>query len=231
MRTVLLHGFTGGRDTFAHLGLDAATPELPGHGDAADAVSWSHTLDALLPFLEPGPVVLGGYSMGARLALALALRYPDKVARLVLASGTAGIEDAAARVARRAEDEARARFVEQHGVAEFLDRWEEHPTLASLKRFAPQLRAQRLRHRPGGLASALRHLGTGAMPPLWAQLSGLPARVTLLAGADDARFTAEARRMGSLLPAAEVRILERCGHAPHLERPEEFSRAITGGEP
>ena len=231
MRTVLLHGFTGGRDTFAHLGLDAATPDLPGHGEAPDATGWADALDTLLPLLDPGPVVLAGYSMGARLALALALRRPEKVARLVLASGTAGIEDAAARVARRAEDEARARFVEEHGVAAFLDRWEEHPTLASLKRFAPQLRAQRLRHRASGLASALRHLGTSAMPPLWARLPELRARGTLLAGADDPKFAAEARRMGALLPAAEVHILEDCGHAPHLERPEEFSRAITGGQP
>lgn len=229
MRTVLLHGFTGGRESFAHLGLDALTPELPGHGDAADATGWSDALDALAPLLEPGPVVLAGYSMGARLALGLALRHPDRVARLVLESGTAGIADAAAREARRVEDEGQARFLEEHGIAAFVDRWEDHPTLASLQPFRARLRAQRLRHRASGLASALRRLGTGAMPPLWGELPILSLPVTLLAGGADARFSAEARRMQALLPRAELRILEGCGHAPHLQRPEEFSRAISGG--
>src|SRR5207302_9020300 len=124
MRTVLLHGFTGGASSFADLGLDAVTPELPGHGSAPAAVSWEDALTRLEPLLDPGPVILGGYSMGARIALGLALRRPDKVARLVLASGTAGIEDEAERARRRADDEELARFIEAHEIAAFVDRWE-----------------------------------------------------------------------------------------------------------
>lgn len=226
MRTLLLHGFTGGATSFQHLGLDAATPELPGHGRAPPVASWDAALDALSPWLEPGQVVLGGYSMGARLALALALRSPGKVAKLVLESGTAGIEDAAERARRRAEDEELARFLEREGTAKFVERWEAHPTLASLRPFADRLRSQRLAHGAAGLASALRAMGTGAQPSLWRELPALQVPVVLLAGARDAKFSALARRLQERLPRAELRLVPDCGHAPHLEHPHAFKEAL-----
>ena len=245
MRMLLLHGFTGGATTFAHLGLDAVTPELPGHGAALPATSWEAALDGLERLLEPAPVILGGYSMGARLALALALRRPDRIARLVLASGAGGIEDDAQRARRRAQDEELARFVEQRGVAAFVERWEQNEIVSlksfdreavssetvpdekvSLKRFhLERLREQRLRHRPQGLASALRHLGQGAQPSYWADLPRLTMPVVLLAGALDAKYTALATRMHRALPGSDLRVLD-CGHVIHIERPEAFTGAL-----
>ena len=93
MRTLLLHGFAGSPRTLARFLPDAEAPDLPGHGGAADATSWNDALAAL----EPADAVrVVGYSMGARLALGLALRHPATVSELVLESGTAGIEDAGA---------------------------------------------------------------------------------------------------------------------------------------
>lgn len=226
MRTVLLHGFTGSARSFAHLGLDALTPDLPGHGRAPAATSWEDALDRLEPLLDPGPVVLGGYSMGARLALALALRRPAQVARLVLASGTAGIEDARERAARRGSDEELARFVEQHGVRAFVERWEQNPILALQPLQMEQLRVERLQHEASGLASALRHLGAGAQPSYWSALEPLhTVPVTLLAGERDEKFAALARRLHALLPRSDLRLLP-CGHLIHIEQPEAFTGAL-----
>ena len=225
MRTVLLHGFTGGASSFADLRLDAVTPELPGHGSAPPATSWDDALTRLEPLLDPGPVVLGGYSMGARLALGLALRRPDKVARLVLASGTAGIEDEAERARRRTDDEELARFIETHEIAAFVDRWEKNEII-SLKPFQlKRLRAQRLQHQPSNLAGALRHLGTGAQPSYWKELHRLRIPVVVLAGTRDAKFTGIATRMNRELPHSDLRLLD-CGHVIHVERPEAFSGAL-----
>lgn len=224
MRTVLLHGFTGGARAFAHLQIDATTPELPGHGAAADATSWEDALRSLEPLLDPGPVVLGGYSMGARLALALALRAPQKIARLVLASGSAGIEDDAERARRRKEDEELAQFIEQRGVAAFVERWERNEIVAVPR--PERLRAQRLQHRPRGLASALRHLGQGAQPSLWNELHNFRTPVTILAGERDAKYCALAARMHRLLPRAELRLVADCGHVIHIERPDAFEGAL-----
>lgn len=219
MRTLLLHGFSGGPRSFAHLGLDAVAPELPGHGGSPDATSWEDALRSLERLLDPGPVLLAGYSMGGRLALALALRRPEKVARLVLESATAGIEDAQEREKRRGDDEALAAFIEERGVPAFVDRWEAHPTLASLRPFADRLRPERLRHRASGLASALRHLGTGAQPSYWSRLGELRMPVDLIAGQRDEKFTALARQLQRGLPRAELHLFD-CGHAPHLEDPQ-----------
>ncbi|MCA1825593.1 MAG: alpha/beta fold hydrolase [Myxococcales bacterium] len=231
MRTVLLHGFTGGATSFAHLPVDAVTPELPGHGSAPPATSWEDALAELQKLLDPGPVVLGGYSMGARLALALALRRPEKIARLVLASGTAGIEDETERASRRAQDEELARFIETHDIAAFVDRWQANE-IVSLKSFQVEsfqlerLRAQRLRHQPAKLAGALRRLGSGAQPSYWDDLHRLSMPVVLLAGARDPKFAAIAARMHARLRSSELRVVEECGHVIHVEKPEVFTGAL-----
>lgn len=226
MSALVLHGFAGSAKALPGFFPGAAAPELPGHGTAPDAISWEAALGDLGASLHP-PAVLFGYSMGARLALALALRHPRRIERLVLESGTAGIEDSAARARRKAEDDALADFVEREGMEKFVDRWERHPTLASLKPFAARLRPERLAHRPQGLASALRHLGTGAQPSYWEELRRLDVPVLLLAGAQDEKFAAIARRMGELLPRAALRLVPDCGHAPHLERPAAFAEALA----
>jgi 2-succinyl-6-hydroxy-2,4-cyclohexadiene-1-carboxylate synthase len=223
---VVLHGFAGSAKALLRFFPGAAAPELPGHGAAPDATSWEEALDGLASSLDR-PAVLFGYSMGARLALALALRYPRRIGRLVLESGTAGLGDAAARARRRAEDDALAAFIEREGMEKFVERWEEHPTLASLKPFAAQLRPERLAHRPQGLASALRHLGTGAQPSYWEELGRLEVPVLLVAGAQDEKFAAIAQRMRELLPRATLRLVPDCGHAPHLERPAAFAEALA----
>ncbi|HET9751623.1 MAG TPA: alpha/beta fold hydrolase [Myxococcales bacterium] len=226
MNAVVLHGFAGASPALLRFFPGAAAPELPGHGAAPDATSWEAALDHLATSFH-GPSLLFGYSMGARLALALALRHPERVERLVLESGTAGIEEPAARARRKADDEELADFIEREGMEKFVERWEEHPTLASLKPFAPQLRPERLAHRPSGLASALRHLGAGAQPSYWDELRDLDVPVLLLAGAQDEKFAGLARRMRERLPRAVLRLVPDCGHAPHLERPAAFAEALA----
>ena len=224
MKTLVLHGFAGSPRAFAPFFSQADAPELPGHGAAPDATSWDDALATLAPH---STVRIFGYSMGARLALGLALRHPAAVAELNLESGTAGIEDEGERARRKAEDDALAAFIEREGMEKFVDRWEQHPTLASLRPFAARLRPERLAHRPAGLASALRHLGAGAQPSYWAELRRLRIPVRLIAGANDEQFSALARRMRDLLPRATLTLIPDCGHAPHLERPQAFVEAFS----
>jgi 2-succinyl-6-hydroxy-2,4-cyclohexadiene-1-carboxylate synthase len=199
---------------------------LPGHGDAPDAASWEACLDVLERLLDPAPVLLAGYSMGARIALALALRRPERIARLVLESGTPGIEDESERAQRRRDDEGLAQLIEREGVPAFVERWERHPSLETLRPFAAALRPDRLRHRASGLASALRQLGAGAQPSYWDALAGLDVNTVLLAGTRDDKFADLALRMHERLPRAELRLVPDCGHAPHLEQPDAFLGAL-----
>ena len=213
MTRLLLHGFTGSPAMFA--GVDCIAPELPGHGSAAPATSWNAAVEQLAALLKDGSSTLGGYSMGARLALAVALRYPDRVERLILESGTPGIEDDADRASRRAADEALAQLLEREGIDAFVRKWEANPVLAGQPHQA--LRAGRRSHTPEGLAGALRRLGQGAQPSLWPELPRLRIPTLLIAGEHDLKYAAIARRMQALLPRAEVQIVKGAGHSPHLE--------------
>ena len=213
MKRLLLHGFTGNPATFGDP--SALLPELPGHGDAPPATSWDAAVEQLCALLNEGSFMLGGYSMGARLALAVALRVPGRIERLVLESGSPGLEQEGDRAARRAADEELALLLERDGLEAFLRRWEGNPILAGQPHEA--LRAGRRRHPAAGLASALRHLGQGAQPSLWAELPRLRVPTLLIAGERDPKYLAIGRRMQALLPRAELQIIRGAGHAPHLE--------------
>jgi len=232
VRLVLLHGFTGTGASFEGLALDdrftVVAPDLPGHGQSDPATSWDDCLRALEPLVTP-QTVLAGYSMGARLALALALR--KEPARLLLESGSPGIASEPDRQKRRADDEAQAALLEERGLLEFLERWDSLPLLSGLLDLPlparEALRARRLTQTAAGLASALRALGAGAQPSLWTQLQRLSVPTQLVAGERDPKYAALARQMAALLPRASVHLIAGSGHTPHLERPLEFAALVN----
>jgi 2-succinyl-6-hydroxy-2,4-cyclohexadiene-1-carboxylate synthase len=234
---VLLHGFSQSGASWAPV-VDALAgrvaplvlPDAPGHGASAhiEADLWA-TAD-LLAGLVRGPASWAGYSMGGRAALHVALAHPEQVARLVLISTSAGIEDQAARAARQAADEELAKRVEVEGVESFLSFWMAQPLFATLSPKQSGYEA-RLVNTPAGLASSLRLAGQGAQEPLWPRLAELGRRglpVLLLAGEHDVRYVDQARRIAATIgPCASVRVVGGAGHACHLERPGVVAEAMV----
>jgi 2-succinyl-6-hydroxy-2,4-cyclohexadiene-1-carboxylate synthase len=232
---VLLHGFAGtGRawDPVAQR-LDrerytALAPDLRGHGDARDArpVSFAACVEDVLA-AAPTRFVLCGYSMGGRIALHVALAAPERVERLVLAATTAGIDDAAARAARRDDDERLAAFADTASIEQFADRWAAQPLFAATPPQAARIwREDLLRNDPRALAAVLRGLGAGAMAPLWDRLAELTMPATALAGERDGKYVAIAERLVERLPAAELVVVEGAGHGLPREAPEAIAAAI-----
>lgn len=235
-RVLMLHGFTGSRHAFDHLEplvgdvLTAECVELPGHHEAQDEVE---SFDEVISLLADGlrePTTVYGYSQGARVALALAARHPERVARLVLESGSPGLRRRHARVLRRKADEALASLIESEGVEAFIASWEQLPLFAGLRALPPErraaLRERRVAHTPRGLARALRVMGQGAQPDLWGALPTLRVPTLLLTGAADAKYTRLARRMANELPLAWRVSLRGVGHAPHLEAPAAWAAEV-----
>ncbi len=237
---VMLHGFTGGASGWCGLARDLGSrwrviaPDLLGHGESsapADPARYSterqvSDLAGLLAEQAHGPVALLGYSMGARLSLAFAAAHPARVARLVLESGTAGIEDQGLRAARRMADDALADRIERGGIAAFVAEWERLPMWESQSALPDAVRQrqrqQRLNNQPAGLANALRGFGQGVQPALWGALPRLPMPVLALAGALDGPYAARAERIGAAVPKGTIVVVPGAGHAPHLECPDEF---------
>ena len=148
----------------------------------------------------------------------------------MLESPSAGIEDPADRVARRAADEALAAGLERDGIVAFVDRWERNPVFATRAplpaRRAAAVRATRLANPPAGLAASLREAGQGTMEPLFDRLAEVRAPTLVIAGADDAIGRPRAERVAAGIPGARVEIVAGSGHTPHDEQPDAFRRRI-----
>ncbi len=226
-RLVLVHGFTQTGRSWGPVATDLARHhevvrvDAPGHGRSA-ALALDMVEGARLLGETGGAATYIGYSMGARLCLQLALDHPQLVDALVLLGGTAGIENPAERRARRRDDEALARELEQVGVAEFVRRWLARPLFAGLDEAAAGMDA-RLANTVAGLATSLRLAGTGAQEPLWPRLCELAMPVLAMAGENDGRFRSRAQAMVAAIgPNAELAVVPGAGHAAQSEAPEAF---------
>ncbi len=167
-----------------------------------------------------------GYSMGGRLCLRLALDRPELVQGLVLVSASPGIESTEERGARREADETLALAVEKEGVEAFLASWLAQPMFATVPAGAPGL-ADRRRLTRGFVATSLRVLGAGAMPPMWDDLARLSIPVVLVTGTIDERYTAIARRMLERMHSEVGFVQLEGGHALPLEQPVALGELIA----
>jgi len=185
---------------------------------------------ALLDVLGIARAGVVGYSMGGRLALALAVMAPERVRVLILESTSPGLREAGVRRARAEQDAKLAAMLEQDGTAAFVDWWEELPLFRSQHRLSEPvraaLRAQRLQHNPICLANSLRGAGQGTQPPMHDQLPALRVPTLLIAGALDPDYCALGREMNGLIPASRLVIVPDAGHTVHVEHPDAFYRVV-----
>lgn len=245
---VLLHGFsqTGASWSRVTAALRAddrpvATPDLRGHGTAgeqrpailpamaADVMAHGPDGKPVTAGVANGPLALGGYSMGGRVALLAALASPGRVSHLALISSTAGIDDEAGRRARAAADDELAAEIEAMTIDQVADRWSSHSLFNSqVPDDAEFARADRLRSDPAGLAAALRGAGTGRMGSLWDALPSLTMPVLVMAGQRDEKFCAIGKRLAAAIPDAEYVVVPGAGHQLPVEAPELVARALEG---
>lgn len=243
---VLLHGFT-------HTGASwdpvvsalperyrALAPDIRGHGSAAERepITLEGVLDDVAA-LAPERFTLLGYSMGGRIALHAALALPERIDRLMLIGASPGLGDPTERASRREADDRLADEVEAMTIDAFAARWAQTPVLAGQPPgVLAAVHADRLRNSPEGLARALRGLGTGALPSVWARLGEVAVPVTLIVGERDERFRGIAAEMaarlgvsaapnGGALPDAETVVVPGVGHAVHLEDPASVAAVIS----
>jgi 2-succinyl-6-hydroxy-2,4-cyclohexadiene-1-carboxylate synthase len=234
---LLLHGFTLSSASFTPYIERLATsyrviaPDLLGHGKTEvpkeeQRFSMTETIEDLHQLMTERTgtsFAVLGYSMGGRIALSLAVRYPEVVRALVLESASPGLQHPAEREARRKSDEALAQKIEQQGVLAFVKAWEQAPLFASLQRLPEHLLSEQRRIRKiqssVGLSGSLRGMGTGSQPALWQQLSTLTVPTCLVSGELDTKFTLIQQEMLTHLTQAIHVQIPDAGHTPHLEQP------------
>ena len=246
---LFVHGFLGEAGDWERMrallqpALAASCFELPGHGTAPPIAAgagggparWftaagERLRDACTTLAAPP--VLVGYSMGGRLALYTALRFPRAVRGLIVVAADPGNEDAAARAERLSRDEALARQLaaarDEAAFTAWLQRWYEAPLFGSLRHHPhfDDLLRRRLRGRPASLAAALRGLSVAVQPVLWEALPRLQIPALFIAGADDAKYRAVADRIATLGAPWERAVCPGAAHAVHLEQPEAVAGLI-----
>jgi isochorismate synthase/2-succinyl-5-enolpyruvyl-6-hydroxy-3-cyclohexene-1-carboxylate synthase/2-succinyl-6-hydroxy-2,4-cyclohexadiene-1-carboxylate synthase/O-succinylbenzoate synthase len=140
---LFLHGFLGTSEDWVPM-MKALSPsarviavDLPGHGESeilqhdvenSNQISFSvqSVADLLLKLIRnitDGAVVVVGYSMGARIALHMALNQNHKISGAVIISGSPGLRDEASKRRRSAIDRSRAHFLSSCGLENFLETW------------------------------------------------------------------------------------------------------------
>ncbi len=241
---LFLHGFTGHKTAYPAFRAQLARAcavislDLPGHGQTVMPTtvpsSFMQVVTDLAQFLKDramGPVHGVGYSMGGRLALALALQCPEWVRSLTLIGTSPGIASPALRQRRRARDQDLAAFMTAVPAAVFRDYWDKLPLFAHDSPPVPARRHCGLsgcndRTGTGNLARSLSILGTGTQPSFWQSLSALHRPVQLIVGSHDVKYVQVARAMQDHLPRSNLVLIPGAGHRAHVDRPAEVSARI-----
>ncbi|XP_073113105.1 protein PHYLLO, chloroplastic isoform X4 [Elaeis guineensis] len=260
---VYLHGFLGtSQDWVPIMKAISSTArcisiDLPGHGESQ--VQWdmdksskqklnisveavADILMKLICDITSGGVILVGYSMGARIALYMALKYNEKINGAVIISGSPGLRDKAARRIRSAQDEARAHFLLAHGLQYFLDIWYAGSLWKSLRdhpHFNEIVRNRAKHSDIQALAKVLSDLSIGKQLSLWEDLKHCQKPLLFIAGDKDIKFRDISKQMCSEIRTcsegkdhiervqlSEMVIVPDCGHAVHWENPLPVINAV-----
>lgn len=198
-------------------------PDLGGHGES-EPREGVLSLGTLLTTLEQAlnaapwrdaPMVLAGNSLGAWMAMLYAQKHPHRVTRVILIDGgpiknvsEIGIMPKNREEARRALD----------AVLDPSSRRAPNFVLDDLVRVSNT-----------GPISRLMAAGSEDMSKYLLEdtLASFQLPVDLIWGRSDRLVPLDyAKKLQSQLPQCTLTVIERCGHAPQLERPREFTRVL-----
>jgi len=237
---VLLHGFLGSRDSWRHvLELEPADvvevfcPDLPGHHGEKPAASFEAALEGLATQIRRRfgglPVLIAGYSLGARLALGLLTSFSELFRGGLLIGLRAGL-DGVEREERALADAKLARTLRAEGLGAFLERWRGLPLFASQLGLPAEVLAEQdainRGHDKEALATTLEALSPGRMADYRLELPRLALPIDLLVGETDTNFLALAQEMQRQLPNARLGVVPGVGHNVLLEAPAAVSAAL-----
>ncbi|KIL22027.1 2-succinyl-6-hydroxy-2,4-cyclohexadiene-1-carboxylate synthase [Bacillus safensis] len=242
--TLCLHGFTGSAASWTFLNAYLENTRLIqvsllGHGrtDSPESVrryAMSQQLADLVEILNQlklHKVNILGYSMGGRIALSFAARYPDRVNKLILESTSPGLRTFKERMARLKHDHQLAQKIRHEGLVKFVDFWESIPLFASQKTLSAErqteLREGRLKANPLGLARSLEGIGTGSQPSVWKALKHIHLPALFICGTLDEKFCHIGKRMQQELKGSQFILAEHAGHTVHVEQPHFFGKIVS----
>ncbi len=194
--------------------------DLRGHGmsdSPEDPAQYSHvaTVGDMVAVLDEAGIeraIVGGLSLGGYMSLEFQLAHPNRVRALVLCDTGPGYKKESARASWNRYAENFARMYEDQG-------------LDALGNSAEVCVA---RHRGAdGLARAARGILVQRDSRVIAGLPAIRVPVLLVVGGDDKPFLTGMRYMAKKIPGSVHAVIEGAGHAPNLEKPEQFNAILA----
>ena len=194
--------------------------DMRGHGrsgDPRDPAAYSQALTvadmaAVLDASGERQAVIGGLSLGGVMSLAFHLGHPERVAALMLFDTGPGFRNPEARRQWNERAEARARDLEEKGLAALGGGAE----------------ARLGRHRSAhGLAGAARGMLAQHDSRLIDSLPLIAVPTLVLVGGEDKNFLAAADYMAAKIPGAAKAVIPGAGHAANLDQPGPFNEAVA----
>lgn len=179
-------------------------------------------------------VALVGYSLGGRVALEYAKRYPETLAALVLESASLGpaTEEERQQLEQRNYQWAK-QFALANTIEEVVDFWEQEPLFRSQQNLDEQSRAAmrkiRLRSKKDQLVWLLQEAGAHTMLLREENCSFLAKAefpVLYMAAENDPARMAQLQALQSLNDALIETAQFNCGHNIHFERPIAFTERL-----
>jgi pimeloyl-ACP methyl ester carboxylesterase len=174
--------------------------------------------------LRPGPLVVIGHSMGARVALEMMRAAPERIARLALL-------DTGIHPVREGEEANRQILVDlafKDGMAALADRWLQpmvHEARVHDRSLMEPLKAMVMRATPEQHQRQIRALLNRPDPR--ALLPTIRCPVLVMVGRQDHWSPpAQHQEIAALIPNAELVVIEDSGHMSTVEQPDQVSRAL-----
>lgn len=193
--------------------------DMRGHGQTEspnDPAAYSEEaiigdIAALLDACGTEQAVIGGHSLGGYMSLAFRLVHPERVQALMLIDTGPGFRKDQPRAVWNRRAHMTAHALETKGL-EALGRSVE--VLASAHRSAQ------------GLAHAARGMLAQSDARVIDSLASITVPTLVLAGANDEPFLAGTDYMAGKIPGASRVIIPDAAHAPNIDQPQEFNRAV-----
>ena len=239
--TLFLHGFSGSHQSWGKIidELDSycIALDIVGHGDSKflninynySIDDWCSDLYYIIDELEIDKIKLCGYSMGGRLAVAFAIKHPDRIEKLILESSSLGLIDDNHKTRRYKEDISLSKTIEQD-IYKFTEKWEKNSLFSNQESrnkedFLKQKKI-RLSHNPFQLSHALKTFSQGNMDSYEDEFRKMNLSITSINGSEDSKYLEIGKKMAQINPRVTQHIIKDANHNVHLESPNLFAELI-----
>jgi 2-succinyl-6-hydroxy-2,4-cyclohexadiene-1-carboxylate synthase len=239
---ILLHGWMGSCDDWNKViellksRFYCIAIDLPGHGKTEvigddrgyEFLATAGGILQLLDDLRIDRCTICGYSFGGRLALYLALAYPNRFDRVILESTSPGLPTVAARQARIVSDDLIIQKLATDNFADFVTDWYQKSIFIDIDKHPdfPALIQRRLTNQPAHLAKSLKYAGLGQQPDLADRLAAFNLQVLLIVGEKDRKFVSIAQTLDRDCQCTSLAIIPNCSHNVHFQSPQLWANLL-----